>query len=832
MLKKLLIIIPVLLCTVNLHAEEEELPWRKNITMLIVPREPLPVQIAQDISLRYPVLLVCYQKTGSKLLIHAWNGKSWVGVSAEDYVNGTFFANRPQHAILIEKKDAPAPDVLIPNGVWCQKGNRITTTDPRILIHLLGRHFNFPYRYWMQFSKRYNYSLEKLNPELFNINWWQYRGEKTDPEFARKLTEFDLKRWHDLNIPVPEPIKPVHLEKEPVPLPKAETPAENPLPKKAEKSKKAAPVTPDKRLTEESIIKGLSSEAEKSVKTKAVPEIKEPETKETEIVAPLSPAESKPIKSPEKELLKSDLSETDQTISTESSDDIKKAILEISSEDITVGPSPAESPRKPAVTSEIPSEEKVMSALPEKSAPVKTEPATVPEPARQTIEKKDSTRNFPSEIRKDTGSNPAEKVIPATPVKDNENAASKVLQENLTTEDSRAAESSKPGITKPAEQATANYSEQEESPIQNIKDSTPSPVRKTEQINPAKENTEPTPITSKITLPEDSKPTESSQPVTLKPANQVTEKKQSMQAVLTKVEKETTAVPAAKTDLIDSAKESAVSDMIKNPAVNKDVISALPEEKSIPTKSSESTIMETARQNDRAEAAQGALLKFKTESASAPVQTSKPADLAKEMKRSGISEEKVFSAIPEEEPIAAKSSESTAPEPVDQVTGNDLTTQKTPEKTEIESASIPMQMIEPMDSVKETEDSDSELIQEEIIPALPEEPIIKNTEQSLETIKQTYTETGKIEAPLETGKEAVSTPAQIIRPTIAKETSESSNIIEKPVKSKIIPALPETTSDEVSKPENSVEKSTSEIYESLKTDPFSSEKLPQAKIIN
>ena len=80
-----------ILC-LNVQAE-----WRGSITMLAVPRDMQAIQIAQDISRRYGVLLVCYQQVSEQVVIHAWNGAAWIPVSTEDYANGTFFARRPGH---------------------------------------------------------------------------------------------------------------------------------------------------------------------------------------------------------------------------------------------------------------------------------------------------------------------------------------------------------------------------------------------------------------------------------------------------------------------------------------------------------------------------------------------------------------------------------------------------------------------------------------------------------------------------------------------------------------------------------------------------------------
>lgn len=227
MFKKALVSILVLFGACSLYAQEKEIiPWRQNITMLVVPREPMAIQLAQDISRRYPTLLVCYQTTPAQTVLHAWNGEEWLGISDVDYTNGTFFTHRPRRAVIVEKENNSAPELLIPDGTWCNEISRISSTDTRVMIHLLGRHFDFPYRYWMQFAKRYNYELEEINPALINVPWIHYRGDEIIAAFKARDDERDMDKWSTLNITSPEPIEPVLMEEDPGDLPPAEIPAE------------------------------------------------------------------------------------------------------------------------------------------------------------------------------------------------------------------------------------------------------------------------------------------------------------------------------------------------------------------------------------------------------------------------------------------------------------------------------------------------------------------------------------------------------------------------------------------------------------------------------
>ncbi len=186
------------------------------ITMLVLPEEKIPLQVGQDISRRYPVLLVSYRLVKGELRLYAWNDEQWVAIPLEDYISGTFFANRPQSTIIVEHERFRAPDELIPNKIWCENAFRLTSTDPRIMLHLLGLHFDFPYRHWNQLAKRYGYALEDINPTLENVHWWNLRVDSLLEKRAKRDFVVDMNKWSAVEPLPPPPIKPVAIEKSPV----------------------------------------------------------------------------------------------------------------------------------------------------------------------------------------------------------------------------------------------------------------------------------------------------------------------------------------------------------------------------------------------------------------------------------------------------------------------------------------------------------------------------------------------------------------------------------------------------------------------------------------
>lgn len=214
MFKKTVLLVAVVFSMLSLSAQA----WRNDeITMLVIPRETIPLQIGQDISRRYPVLLVSYQMILGELKIHAWNGDNWVAVPVEDYTNGTFFTVPPKNAVIVENERFRAPDALTPSSLWCGSAHRLTSTDPRVMLHLLGLSFDFPFRHWNQLAKRYGYALEEINPTLENVYWFHLQANVLMQKRAQRDFTVDLQNWQPLEtIPAPV-VEPVVTEEEVVP---------------------------------------------------------------------------------------------------------------------------------------------------------------------------------------------------------------------------------------------------------------------------------------------------------------------------------------------------------------------------------------------------------------------------------------------------------------------------------------------------------------------------------------------------------------------------------------------------------------------------------------
>lgn len=197
MLKKVFIMFCVGAVSLSALALSNEYQSKsKMITMIAVPRDPVLVQIMRDIAERYPVMQVCYQQVDGDLQIHAWDGDKWIDVPENIYENGNFFTNAPLHGIIVQAENVQMPKL----ASWCLSGNRITTTEPRAVIHLLGRFYNFPYRVWKDFAKRYRFEYEQINPAYLRTPWYHhYAVDIMRKRALRKTEKTDLGEWRYLN---------------------------------------------------------------------------------------------------------------------------------------------------------------------------------------------------------------------------------------------------------------------------------------------------------------------------------------------------------------------------------------------------------------------------------------------------------------------------------------------------------------------------------------------------------------------------------------------------------------------------------------------------------
>ncbi len=164
----------ILVCTA-MHSAAAR---KDEITLVMVPREDAAVQLGMDIANKYPTLLVSYRLGANDIVsLHGWTGTQWVNVSTEDFLAGSFFRKGPDSTLIVESKGVEVPATLLPPPDWCASVAKITTTEMRPLLHLMGQYYDFSFKDWNWFSKRYNLDLDAINPEGLNVSWYHKRME-------------------------------------------------------------------------------------------------------------------------------------------------------------------------------------------------------------------------------------------------------------------------------------------------------------------------------------------------------------------------------------------------------------------------------------------------------------------------------------------------------------------------------------------------------------------------------------------------------------------------------------------------------------------------------
>jgi len=161
-------------------------------TLLLVPREAATTKLGLDLANRYPVLLITYRVApNGSVSLHGWTGTGWVNITLSNYTSGKFFEEGPNSALLVEKAGVPLPEKLIPPAEWCKDVSKITTTQVRPLLHLTGQYFDFSYKDWKWFAKRFGMEIDAINPEGLNMAWYHRRLDENlkagDPASADDL---------------------------------------------------------------------------------------------------------------------------------------------------------------------------------------------------------------------------------------------------------------------------------------------------------------------------------------------------------------------------------------------------------------------------------------------------------------------------------------------------------------------------------------------------------------------------------------------------------------------------------------------------------------------
>lgn len=201
----------------------------RGITMLVVPARYSVMQVAFDITRRFPVVLVSYQGEAStdEPLLHAWNGSEWARITVEEYADAAFVQVPPSQAVLVGGDDLLPPVLATAVSGWCPKVMTVPTTETPDLLNALGKVFKFDGSDWRWFARRYNLTIENLNAERMQHSWYD-RTSYTD-EWTYRMA-----RWRGRKVPPPAPesmeaapVEPVAMEPVAVePLPEELVPME------------------------------------------------------------------------------------------------------------------------------------------------------------------------------------------------------------------------------------------------------------------------------------------------------------------------------------------------------------------------------------------------------------------------------------------------------------------------------------------------------------------------------------------------------------------------------------------------------------------------------
>ena len=168
---------------------------KDEVTLVMVPREDVTVQLGMDIANKYPTLLISYKLGANKTVsLHGWTGSQWVGVGLDDFQSGKFFKKGPDTALVVEKAGIAVPGKMLPSPDWCARAAKITTTEMRPLLHLVGQYYDFSFKDWKWFAKRYDMDMDAINPERLNVAWYHQRGGEHLKSRGQQ-GESDLQYW-------------------------------------------------------------------------------------------------------------------------------------------------------------------------------------------------------------------------------------------------------------------------------------------------------------------------------------------------------------------------------------------------------------------------------------------------------------------------------------------------------------------------------------------------------------------------------------------------------------------------------------------------------------
>lgn len=184
----------------------------KPLTLLVVPSRYSILQVAFDLSRRFPAVLVSYQGSADteRPVLHAWNGEQWVYVSMKDFREGNFVQVTPDRAVLIGD-EATLPTALTDALSWCPTLLNVRDMNTADLLNSAGRLFQFNREDWAWFAGRYRLNLQDLNADARTQSWYDQPRTRFLQE-EQMLESGPMEPWKE-----PAPAAPLRTlgEKEP-----------------------------------------------------------------------------------------------------------------------------------------------------------------------------------------------------------------------------------------------------------------------------------------------------------------------------------------------------------------------------------------------------------------------------------------------------------------------------------------------------------------------------------------------------------------------------------------------------------------------------------------
>ncbi len=204
-----------LVCAISLASAREGSAF----TLIVAPARYSVIQVAQDVLLRSPAVLVSYQGEAATPdpALHAWNGREWVPVSLKDFREVNFLQRLPSRTILVGSDDV-LPRVIAEAVAWSPRTDRITDMNTGALINDFGHILQWRSSDWEWFSRRYNLTLVDEAAPRRASSWYDQTGPLPDrPRFRPPGARPVRPQKAPAPGPEPEPVPVVDAAGDPVP---------------------------------------------------------------------------------------------------------------------------------------------------------------------------------------------------------------------------------------------------------------------------------------------------------------------------------------------------------------------------------------------------------------------------------------------------------------------------------------------------------------------------------------------------------------------------------------------------------------------------------------